>query len=223
MENWWLIIKRSQVFFSFRAHWAASALGWVPPNERNIIFRCERCYLKKAASIFACCESLFWEILPIQVNLLETEHHPEQLLEVNWCIMLPWCFPRVQKMAKAGKPSYAIVKHFDSIYILHILPNIFQYNDPDVTCDDIVWGNPRTEYNHPIDSSQACSKSWYFEDIYGFSCNFEMLTETANLKASSGVQLGLEKYYFFIQESLIVGPFSWKHQFHPSLPDQSWS
>ena len=70
-------------------------------------------------------------------------------------------------------------KHFDSIYSTKHLST--QYTTTPIYTVMILWGEhpTGTELSHPIDSSQACSKSWYFEKIFGFKCNHQMLIETA--------------------------------------------
>lgn len=71
------------------------------------------------------------------------------------------------------------LKHFDSIYSTKHLST--QYTTTPIHMWWFCGGEhpTRTEHSHPIDSSQACSKSWYFEKIYGFKCNHQMLIETA--------------------------------------------
>ena len=76
------------------------------------------------------------------------------------------CWPYKHFRENCGQPSWTV-----NILIASILPNICHpiQNDPNTHVMIFLRGNlltKRIEHSHPVDSSQACSKSWYFEKIY---------------------------------------------------------
>ena len=129
--------------------WAASASGWVPPNEWfwDFVWKMspgedgkhiwELWELKRGpndSSKWSCSNSNI--VLGFCQNLSDTERCYGVQLHLNIS-------------EKLRQPSWTIVKHFDSIYsIKHFLHNT---TTPDIICDDFVGGkHTRTDHIHPI-------------------------------------------------------------------------
>lgn len=154
-----------------RVRWVESASGWVPQNKwfwrtmnylvwkmshgdgwKLILVRFVRAYFEGSFQLTS--EKVFWHQTASRV-IVGSE------VTYNFAMLTIWTFPE-----KRGQPSWTI----ENILIasIHSTKHLsIQYTTTRLHMWWFCGGKHPTwtEHSHPIDSSQACSKSWYFEKI----------------------------------------------------------